>query len=219
MPGKSQHHRSLGNIIAPPRFVAYVALLLLSAAIALTQDTLPHLLALLIGFDVATAIFLASMLPLLRIDEARDIAKHAEANDANRPLLLVVSTSISLFVMAAVAGELQTGRTGISTIVSLASLALAWLSGNAIYALHYAHLYYSAKPGTKGLAKGIEFPSTDKPDYRDFLHFSLIMGMTFQTADISISSPRIRWVSTGQCIAAFVFNLGIVAFSINMLAS
>ena len=55
-------------------------------------------------------------------------------------------------------------------------------------------------------------------DYRDFMHFSLILGMTFQTADIDITSIAIRRISTGHCLAAFVFNIGILSFSINMIA-
>jgi len=43
--------------------------------------------------------------------------------------------------------------------------------------------------------------------------------MTFQTADINITSPAIRRVSTWHCVEAFVFNIGILAFSINMIAS
>ena len=41
--------------------------------------------------------------------------------------------------------------------------------------------------------------------------------MTFQTSDVEITSRRLRRVSIGQCLAAFVFNLGVLAFSINVL--
>ena len=78
--------------------------------------------------------------------------------------------------------------------------------------------YPSAGKGKGGYAGGLSIPSTDAPDYADFLHFALILGMTFQTADIDITSRSIRIVSTGQCLAAFVFNIGILAFSINMIA-
>ena len=61
-------------------------------------------------------------------------------------------------------------------------------------------------------------PSTKTPIYFDFLHFALILGMTFQTADIDITSRAIRRVSTAHCLEAFIFNIGILAFSINMIA-
>ena len=41
--------------------------------------------------------------------------------------------------------------------------------------------------------------------------------MTFQTSDVNISDRAIRNVVTLHCLAAFVFNLGILAFTINVL--
>jgi uncharacterized membrane protein len=41
--------------------------------------------------------------------------------------------------------------------------------------------------------------------------------MTFQTSDVSIKDRGIRNVVTAHCLAAFVFNLGILAFTINVL--
>ncbi|MBO9528201.1 MAG: DUF1345 domain-containing protein, partial [Sphingobium yanoikuyae] len=39
----------------------------------------------------------------------------------------------------------------------------------------------------------------------------------FQTSDVDIPSRRIRKVVTFHCLIAFVFNLGILAFTINVL--
>ena len=41
--------------------------------------------------------------------------------------------------------------------------------------------------------------------------------MTFQTSDVEISDKGVRNVTTLHCLAAFVFNLGILAFTINVL--
>jgi len=43
--------------------------------------------------------------------------------------------------------------------------------------------------------------------------------MTFQTSDVAITQPLIRRVALFHCLAAFIFNLGIVAFTINILGS
>ena len=45
--------------------------------------------------------------------------------------------------------------------------------------------------------------------------FAFTLGMTFQTADVDVGDRRIRGVVTLHCLAAFVFNLGILAFTIN----
>ena len=42
--------------------------------------------------------------------------------------------------------------------------------------------------------------------------------MTFQTSDCDVTAPAIRRVVVGHCLAAFVFNLGVLAFTINALS-
>jgi uncharacterized membrane protein len=42
--------------------------------------------------------------------------------------------------------------------------------------------------------------------------------MTFQTSDVDITLVHWRKVVTFHCLAAFVFNLGVLAFSINVLS-
>lgn len=39
--------------------------------------------------------------------------------------------------------------------------------------------------------------------------------MTFQTSDVTISSRAIRRIVTAHSFAAFVFNIGVIAFTIN----
>ena len=210
--------RSIGNRIAPPRFILYCALLAVAVIAALIiKGNRGHVL--MAGFDIATLIFLGSLLPLLKVHDPRQLAARAEENDANRLFMVLLGMVLSMVVMAVVAFELSSGSrlNGWDMGLILATLLLTWLSANTIYALHYAHLYYS-KAG-RALSKGLDFPGDTPPDYFDFFHFALILGMTFQTADIDITSQRIRRIATLHCFTAFIFNLGVVAFTINMLAS
>jgi len=41
--------------------------------------------------------------------------------------------------------------------------------------------------------------------------------MTFQTSDVAITRSRIRIVALMHSFAAFVFNIGVIAFTINVL--
>ena len=100
-------------------------------------------------------------------------------------------------------------------VLIIATLALAWLFSNSIYALHYAHLAYRDETECAGIA----FPGTTQPVYWDFVYFAFTLGMTFQTSDVTISDARIRRVVILQCLAAFVFNIGVLAFTINVLGS
>ena len=43
--------------------------------------------------------------------------------------------------------------------------------------------------------------------------------MTFQTSDTAVETRQLRRVVTIHSLAAFVFNIGVLAFSINVLGS
>jgi uncharacterized membrane protein len=96
------------------------------------------------------------------------------------------------------------------------TLALAWLFSNTVYALHYAHLAYT-KPKIGCL--GFKFPFTPHPVYWDFVYFSFACGMAFATSDVEITETHVRKIVTLHCLAAFAFNIGALAFTINVLAS
>jgi uncharacterized membrane protein len=211
---------TLGNRLAPPRFIAFVVLLPLS--MALWQAVQLHSSwqdALAMGFDLAAIIFLISLLPLLRNFSVDDMRRHAEQNDANRSLILAVSTLLALVVMAAISGELSAARGGDRLAMGklLLTLALAWLFANSVYALHYAHAFYFGSGEQGGHRGGIEFPGTKTPDYADFAYFAFTLGMTFQTSDVQITSPDVRRLVLVHGLVAFAFNIGVIAFAINAL--
>lgn len=211
---------TIGSRIAPPRFVAFILLLPLGFMIwqridpaAQWQD------ALAMGFDLAAGVFLLSLAPLLRGFSRTDMRRHADENDANRTLVLIISTVLAAVVMAAISGELDAARGGDHAAMArlLVTLALAWLFANAVYALHYAHLYYFGSAVSGDHRGGIDFPGTQTPDYRDFAYFALTLGMTFQTSDTAITAPGIRHLAVVHGLAAFLFNIGVIAFTINAL--
>jgi uncharacterized membrane protein len=210
--------KSIGNMIAPPRFLAFLALLGAGYAAGMTLLTRPQ--ALMAGFDIAAAVFLLACIPLFR-RHAEDMRQAARDNDANRVVLLILSVILSMVILVTVAGELigPDHPSLIEKMLIAATLVLAWTFGNMVYALHYAHLFYTSDDGGKDLA-GLIFPGDGKePDYGDFVYFSFTIGVALQTADVAISSPGIRRVAIGQSIAAFVYNLVVLALAVSVLAS
>jgi uncharacterized membrane protein len=206
--------KTIGNRIAPAKFIAFIAVLVVAAPAAvfairrLVDDPLRDSLAkgFMIGFDVAASVFLLSCLPLLRVGDQKVMRDHAGSNDANRGVLLIITAAVAAAVLAAVAVETVGGggAPGAKTkALIVATLFIAWLFTNAIYALHYAHLF-AAKKG------GVDFPGKAPPGYADFVYFSFTLGMTFQTSDVNVSDKGIRNVVTLHC-------LGILAFTINVL--
>ena len=121
-------------------------------------------------------------------------------------------------MLVVVASELRqkVAPAGPQLMLIIGTLMLGWLFSNLIYTFHYAYLFYldGENGGDHG---GLEIPECPAPDYWDFAYFAFTLGMTFQTSDIQITSPVIRRVALFHCLAAFVFNLGIIAFSINII--
>ena len=203
------------------KFALFVAILVVAAALAtqgtrsLAGDQLPDAAfkGFMVGFDLAAFVFLALSVRLLGISDAEVISRHAAENDANRVMLLVITGVISAAILGVMTMEVLHGSApGMKTkALIIGTLAIAWLFANTIYALHYAHLYYGAAKG------GLGFKDKAPPDYADFVYFAFTLGMTFQTSDVDITDRRIRNVVTLHCLAAFVFNLGILAFTINVL--
>jgi uncharacterized membrane protein len=211
---------SIGNRIAPARFVLFLVLLPAALfAYRLLFRTREWLDPLAIAFDFAALVFLLSLAPLMRACEAAEIRKHSRENDAYRVLVLIVTSLVTFTVLAAISGELKGAQSGDMGALAklLGTLLLAWLFANSVFALHYAHLYYSREPGSGKDAAGLEFPATKTPDYRDFAYFAFTLGMTFQTSDVAITAPRIRHVALLHSFVAFVFNIGVIAFTINTL--
>jgi uncharacterized membrane protein len=208
--------RSIGNMIAPPRFLAFMALLIVGVPLA---HSLFHrwALAAMATFDVAAIVFLVSCVPLLGTREARVIREHAEQNDANRLLLLGITGIVMAILLIAIAAEtVGHNPQPFTKVLIIATLALAWLFSNTVYALHYAHLAY-IRPNVGCL--GFEFPRTAHPVYWDFIYFSFACGMAFATSDVNITETHIRKTVTIHCLAAFAFNIGVLAFTINVLGS
>jgi uncharacterized membrane protein len=210
--------RTIGNRLAPPRFILFFVLLLAGIGTALVF--LSRAKALMIGFDLAAAIFLLSCLPLFR-HEAEKMRQAARENDANRKVLLVLTLILTLVILVTVAGEMVGPRhpTVAEKLLIAATLALAWAGANMVYALHYAHLFYTSDENGKDLA-GLVFPGDrTEPDYADFVYFSFTIGVALQTSDVVIASPAIRRVVTGHSVAAFVYNLGILALAVSVLGA
>ncbi len=210
----------LGGWLAPPRFVAFLTLF---PAGAWLWHSLGHSLAesVDLGFDGAALVFLLSLVPLFltRRDSAA-LRDQAARNDANRLLVLSITTLLTLVIMAAIAGELpHVGHGGGHwTVVKLiATLMLTWLFANVVYALHYAHLFYMPGDVEGEDACGLDFPGGESPDYLDFIYFAFTLGMTFQTADVNITGKPIRRIAVLHGFAAFVYNIGVIAFTINAI--
>jgi uncharacterized membrane protein len=213
-----------GMAVAHPRFLIFFTLFALAAA--LSWRPLGPAPAVMAGFDLAALVFLASVIRMMNRDEAHHIRKRAAANDASKLLLVVLaSLTLATVFVTVVLGLRQatTNPTLPGLVLPPVTLVIAWLFGSAVMALHYAHIFYDSRlrEGAKAPEDhgGLLFPQTQTPLYWDFAYFSLNLGMTYQVSDVAITSPRLRRVVIVHCIAAFFFNIGVLALAISIIGS
>jgi uncharacterized membrane protein len=209
--------RSIGNTVAPPSFILFF--ILLAAGIAVAWQYLDPTSAIMAGFDVAAIGFILSIVRIFG-HEADAMRQAARANDANRVILLGMALVLSFVVLVSVAGELTGDRhlSRVETALVITTLVLAWTFANLVYALHYAHLYYSGNDAGQDHA-GLDFPGNrSEPDYWDFVYFSFTLGVALQTSDVCITSSPMRRLVIGHCIEAFIYNLVVLALAVNVLA-
>jgi uncharacterized membrane protein len=175
------------------------------------------------GWDVACVAFIALSLPRLAFSGADKIRVNAAQDDEGRGLILGLMTAAAAVSVFAVANELYFARQDHGLLQALhvtfafVTVVLSWTMMQLIFALHYAHEYYGA--GDDGAdSGGLKFPGDEEPDYWDFIHFSVVIGVAAQTADISFTGKALRRVGTMHSLVAFVFNTLIVALTINLVA-
>ena len=93
--------RTMGNMIAPPRFILFMAVLFAATAAGIILIG-NWRLGIMGGFDVASALFLISCQSILSTHEEAEIRQHAAENDANRVGLLVISGIVMTVLLIAI---------------------------------------------------------------------------------------------------------------------
>lgn len=212
----------IGNRIAPTRFLVFFAML--AATIAAATFIAPWWRSVMIGFDLSATGFVLGCISLYN-DPPKEMREAARANDANRGILLFLALALALVILVAVGSEMGgNAKAGpLDIALTIFTLLVAWFFGNTVYALHYAHLFYTADDGGKDQA-GIEFPTEPgegkdaDPVFSDFVYFSFTIGSALSVSDTNITSAHIRKVATLHTIAAFIYNVGVFALTVNMLA-
>ena len=178
-----------------------------------------------VGWDVVCAAFMLSVSAAFIGHSPDDIRVRAEREDEGRGTILTLVLIAAAASVAAIAAELSLAKAGHGWLkighVALAfgTVAASWLMVQLVFALHYAHEYYDENPECDGHdMKGLNFPGGEFPDYWDFVHFAVIIGVAFATADVEFTSRQLRRIGTVHSLVAFAFNAIIVALTINLLA-
>ena len=220
--------KMLGPLATRPHLCGALALgVLVGAGLMLFPNDLRWSTKAIFAWDAAWGVFVITMLrDMARSDIAR-IQARAATQDEGQGFILTLAVVAAAASIAAVAGELSLAKADQGLVkscrVALAFLTVAgsWFFVQLVFALHYAHQYYAPDddPTTDVPRGGLGFPGKAKPDYWDFVHFSVVIGVASQTADITFISKPLRRIGTLHSVIAFTFNTVVLALTINLLAS
>ncbi|MFL5296058.1 MAG: DUF1345 domain-containing protein [Phenylobacterium sp.] len=217
--------RMLGPFGPRPRLTVSIVVGVLAglACMGFPQMQLPT--RLIVGWDVLSLAFLGSMFATMLDHTPTDIRARAALDDEGRGMILglvLVSSAASVWAVGAelslakeAHGWLRLGH----IVLAFATVIASWFMVQMIFALHYAHEYYGVDEddGARD-AEGLDFPGDKQPDYWDFLHFSIVIGVACATADVNFTSKGLRQLGTLHSLVAFAFNTVIVALTINLTA-
>jgi uncharacterized membrane protein len=189
-----------------------------------TPWVLPHQWALLtralVGWNLAVLILLPLIYLRLGGLTPKQLRDRYRADDPSAPVILLVVVAAAVLSVAAIVAFLTTLKSvppsdKVAHIL-LATLTIidSWLLVPTMFTIHYADMFYSAEADDQPLV----FPVTPEPVFWDFVYFSFTIAAACQTADVSTRKVAIRRVVTIQSIIAFLFNVAILGFAINVTA-
>jgi uncharacterized membrane protein len=185
------------------------------------SSTPSAMVRLALSWIVASSLYVLSTFLMMYFSTKENIAHLSEKEDDGAIFILLTTllgSIISLVVIVMIMTDIKSliiSDTAKEISLVLLTFISSWFLIHTAFTLHYAHVYYQDYEKTK--QPPLLFPSTLNPNYVDFLYFSLILGMTCQTADVNIASTRMRCLAMIQGLTAFLFNTTLLVLTINLI--
>lgn len=214
--------RRLGHVPATYRLLlglaAAGATWLLAPAALGTLGTLGRLVAAWDAFGLTTLALLWAAIFTADADRIRAVAAAEDLSRTVSFLFVLVAAGASLLgatVLLKTTAHLSPGALAQHLALSIVAVGAAWLLVHTVFTLRYAHEYYDTKEDGSDVG-GLDFPGHDpEPDYLDIAYFAFVVGMTAQTADVSISGRAQRRLALLHGLLSFGFNTALVALVIS----
>jgi uncharacterized membrane protein len=177
---------------------------------------------LLVAWNVGAWAFLIMILHMV-MDPKREARVQSRPEDENQWVLVVLGIVAAFAAIAAIVWELGPVKemsswlkAGHLVLVGLTVLS-AWTFLNVMFGLHYAGVYFKPKKG--GIQGGLDFPGTPQPGWMEFFYQAFVIGCTFASSDVNVTSMRMRRIVVIQGVVGFFFNAIILALTINVTAN
>jgi len=203
----------------PRLFICTAVGLVVSVLVAFFTSWRPAT-RLLAGWDTGAALYLGLVFHMMRRSDVHRIRLRAAEQDEGQLTILVLTVAAALASVAAIFAQLGSsaaadrGRPLTDMALPAFTILLSWVFIHTMFALHYAHEFYDDTASA-----GLAFPGDDRePDYWDFVYFSFVIGMTSQVSDVGVTSKRIRRTVAAHGVVSFVFNVALLALTVNLVA-
>jgi uncharacterized membrane protein len=221
MTGANDDTAEIGGTMQAPSAVLRLVVVAVIGLVAgfVAAFLAPWQFAALVAFDAAALAFVVWVWATVGRYSADETRSHATREDTNRlpTSLILLAASVASLVGTGLdlwkASEAHTGGRVALTVIGITTVALSWIVVHTVFALHYAHEFYTEPAG------GIDFKSDTDPDYQDFAYVAFTVGMTFQVSDTDIRTRRIRRTVLRHALLAYLFGAVILAVVVNLIAS
>jgi len=175
----------------------------------------------LIGWNAGAWSFLA-LIAVMVMGQTGNARGQAAREDENQWMLLTLGVVSSGASLAAIVWELGPVKSmggwlkGAHLSLVTASILSSWTFIQTMFALHYAGVYYGKSDGrTRG---GLDFPGKTTPGWVEFFYQAFVIGCTFASSDVNVTSSRMRRIVAIQGVVGFFYNTIILALAINVAA-
>jgi uncharacterized membrane protein len=208
--------------MSAPRRLAIV-LVIGVGAFFLLEPLLSIRTRLLVGWNAGAITYLALAWIVVARTDAAMTRVRAQLYDQSGYvifLMIVTAASASFVAIGFIVGdfkELPFWPRASRLTLSVLALLLSWLMIQTLFAFHYARWYYSQPQSENKFRGGLRFPDDKQPDYLDFAYYAFVVGMTSQTSDVDVASRQMRRLTLIHGVLAFVYNIAILAMSINII--
>jgi len=179
----------------------------------------------LVSWDLGALVYLGLAWALVARADAKTTRDHALSQDQSGYIifLLVVSAAcagiVAIGFMVSTLKGLAFWPRAWHLALAIAALISSWLLIQTVFGFHYARRYYAVRRHEPSESVQLLFPGNREPDYLDFAYYSFVVGMTSQVSDVAVTSRRMRRLTLIHGILAFIFNIAVLALSINIIAS
>jgi uncharacterized membrane protein len=202
-----------------------VAFTVAVAAFLVQPDATSWHTRLIASWDLGMLVYLGLAWWLIARTDGRTTREHALGQDQSNYvifLFVIVASCASVVAIGFVVStirELAFWSRAWHLALTIDALVSSWLLIQTVFAFHYARRYYGVLDRKRNGSPELLFPGNQEPAYLDFAYFAFVVGMTSQVSDVAVTSRQMRQLTLVHGVLAFVFNIAVLALSINIIAS